>query len=246
LTDLESVINEDDLIPAQSNQPSHPSTHPNSTTSTNISVVTSIAPVATGSSQEHDDGTSLHASVAALQALKGLYDNQTAEFKSPEQARAVQLAMQGSEDILVILPTGAGKSVVFMAPAWAEKGKTTVVIVPFVALINEMEERCKELDLSCYIWGDSGTAPMAMAQVVLVSVHNAITPEFQQFLVRLEGSKKLARLVIDETHNVLTQRNFRGVMRRLPSCIRSIRVEIFTYHQMRRRAGFATYGNSHG
>ena len=235
---MQSVIDEDNLVPEHSDQPSHQFTHPNSTASTNI-------PVAPSSSQEHDDGTSLHASVAALQALKGLYDDKTAEFKSPEQARAVQLAMQSSEDILVILPTGAGKSVVFMAPAWAEKGKTTVVIVPFVALIDEMEERCKELDLSCYIWGDSGTAPMAMAQVVLVSVHNAITPEFQQFLVRLEGSKKLARLVIDESHSVLTQRNFRGVMRRLPSCIRFIRVGIFTEYQMRRRAGVATYGNSH-
>ena len=235
---MQSVIDEDNLVPEHSDQPSHQFTHPNSTASTNI-------PVAPSSSQEHDDGTSLHASVAALQALKGLYDDKTAEFKSPEQARAVQLAMQSSEDILVILPTGAGKSVVFMAPAWAEKGKTTVVIVPFVALIDEMEERCKELDLSCYIWGDSGTAPMAMAQVVLVSVHNAITPEFQQFLVRLEGSKKLARLVIDESHSVLTQRNFRAVMRRLPSCIRFIRVGIFTEYQMRRRAGVATYGNSH-
>lgn len=218
---MQSVIDEDDLVPAHSNQPSHPSGHPNSTAYTNI-------PVATSSSQEHDDGSSLHASVAALQALKGLYSDQTAEFKSAEQARAVQLALQGSEDILVILPTGAGKTVAFMAPAWAEKGQTTVVIVPFVALINEMEERCQELELSCYIWGDSGTAPMAMAQVVLVSVHNAITPEFQQFLVRLEGSQRLARLVIDESHSVLTQRNFRAVMRRLPSCIRFIKVEIFT------------------
>jgi superfamily II DNA helicase RecQ len=154
--------------------------------------------------------------------------------------------MQGSEDILVILPTGAGKSVAFMAPAWAEKEKTTVVIVPFVALINEMEERCKERGLSCYIWGDSGTAPNTAAQVVLVSVHNAIKPEFQQFLVRLEGSEKLARLVIDESHSVLTQRNFRQIMRRLPSCIRFMRVEIFTDYQMRRRAGLATYGDSHG
>ena len=87
---------------------------------------------------------------------------------------------------------------------------------------------------------------MAIAQVVLVSVHNAITPEFQQFLVRLEGSKRLARLVIDESHSVLTQRNFRAVMRRLPSCIRFIRVKIFTDYEMRRRAGVATYRNSHG
>jgi len=165
-----------------------------------------------------------------LKALRGLYDDKTAQFKSPEQARVVQLAMQRSEDILVILPTGAGKSMAFMAPAWAEKGMTTVVIVPFVALIKEMEQRCKERDLSCYIWGQSGRTQQTMAQVVLVSVHNAITPEFQQFLVRLEGAEKLARLVIDESHTVLTQRNFRPDMRRLPSTIRFVDAVIFTNH----------------
>ena len=101
--------------------------------------------------QKEDEATSLMLSAGALNALRGLYDDSQAQFKSEEQAEAVRLAMKRSGDILVILPTGGGKSVIFMAPAWIEKGLTTVVIVPFVALIEEMEKRCKELGLSCYI-----------------------------------------------------------------------------------------------
>ena len=67
-----------------------------------------------------DGGSSLTLSAGVLNALRGLYDSQ-AQFKSEEQAEAVRLAMKRSGDILVILPSGGGKSVVFMAPAWIER-----------------------------------------------------------------------------------------------------------------------------
>jgi superfamily II DNA or RNA helicase len=169
----------------------------------------------------------LQLSVGGLNALRGLYGNSRAEFKSEEQAEAVRLALERSEDVVVILPTGGGKSVVFMAPAWIEKELTTVVIVPFVALIEEMKVRCMERGLSCYIWKSSGTIlPQRMAQVVLVGVEGAVDSGFQQFLVRLEQAHKLARIVIDECHTILTQRNFRGVMRRLTATVRCVGVQV--------------------
>ena len=159
--------------------------------------------------------------------MRGLYDDTQAKFKSEEQAEDVRLAMKRSGDVLVILPTGDGKSVVFMAPAWAEKDLNTVVIVPFVALIQEMEDRYKEHGLSCYIWRNSGTTVrQRMAQVVLVGVENAVTPEFQQFLIRLEQAQKLARIAIDECHSVLTQRNYRPMMRRVTGTIRCVDVQL--------------------
>jgi superfamily II DNA/RNA helicase len=174
-----------------------------------------------------DPVTWLQLSVEGLNALRGLYGNPKAEFKSEEQAEAVRLALERSGDVVVILPTGGGKSVVFMAPAWIEKELTTVVIVPFVALIEEMKVRCVELGLSCYIWKSSGTIlPQRMAQVVLVGVEGAVEPGFQQFLVRLEQTHKLARIVIDECHTILTQRNFRGVMRRLTATVRCVNVQL--------------------
>lgn len=174
-----------------------------------------------------DPVTWLQLSVEGLNALRGLYGNPKAEFKSEEQAEAVRLALERFGDVVVILPTGGGKSVVFMAPAWIEKELTTVVIVPFVALIEEMKVRCVELGLSCYIWKSSGTIlPQRMAQVVLVGVEGAVEPGFQQFLVRLEQAHKLARIVIDECHTILTQRNFRGVMRRLTATVRCVSVQV--------------------
>lgn len=94
------------------------------------------------------DRTTEEASAVALLALREIYPDPNGRFKSKEQAEAIRLALQGTEDYLVILLTGGGKSLVFQVPAWIEKDSTTVVIVPFVALIEEMEERCRDLGIS--------------------------------------------------------------------------------------------------
>ena len=175
-----------------------------------------------------EDGVSrLRLSAEALHGLRGLYGDDKAQFKSEEQAEAVRLTLERKTDLLVILPTGGGKSVVFMAPAWMEMGLTTVVIVPFVALIEEMQERCNEQGIGCYIWRNNNvTLSQRMAQIVLVRVENAVTPEFRQFLIRLEQGERLGRIVIDECHVLLTQRDFRPVMRRVTSVVRCVCVPL--------------------
>jgi len=97
------------------------------------------------------DAESLDLSVIALAALKEIYDDIKATFKSGEQMRAVKLALRRKVDVLTILPIGGGKSLVFQLPAWMEKDLTTVVIVPFVALAEEMKDRCINMRLSFYV-----------------------------------------------------------------------------------------------
>jgi len=173
------------------------------------------------------DDESLDLSVMALTALREIYDDEEARFKSEEQMKAVKLALQRKVDVLTILPTGGGKSLVFQLAAWVEKDLTTVVIVPFVALAEEMKDRCIDMGLSCYVWRDSGTILMReSAQVVIVGVEHAVHPDFQQLLIQMENAKKLARIVLDECHIVLTQREFRPDVRRLGSVVRCVSVQL--------------------
>ena len=67
----------------------------------------------------------------------------TATWRIPEQGEAMTqvMAMRGNETLTVVLPTGAGKSVLFMLPALVEEWGTTVVIVPFAALMDDLVER---------------------------------------------------------------------------------------------------------
>ncbi len=58
---------------------------------------------------------------------------------------------------IVMLPTGGGKSVFFFLPAFMEDerglgGSISVVVVPFVALAEDLVMRAVELCIDCMKW----------------------------------------------------------------------------------------------
>src|SRR5438552_6780391 len=64
-----------------------------------------------------------------LKALRKFYDDRRATFKSSQQARALQLIMKGKTDVLAILPTGGGKSLLFFLPTLMKLDMMTMVMV---------------------------------------------------------------------------------------------------------------------
>jgi superfamily II DNA helicase RecQ len=54
--------------------------------------------------------------------------------------------------ILVIMGTGAGKSLLFMLPARSVSAGTTVVITPFISLQDDLADRCRRVGISCTSW----------------------------------------------------------------------------------------------
>ena len=102
-----------------------------------------------------------------------------ARFKSDGQAKAVKLALQRKRDGLIILPTNGGKSLVFQLPAYMEKDLTTVVIIPYVALLNEMKDKCEELGLSCQVWKEDDDLTVGNHQILIIEVEHAVLPGFQ-------------------------------------------------------------------
>ena len=130
------------------------------------------------------------------------------------QEEAVKAIVSGESAVVVVMPTRAGKSLLFMLPAWAEQGRTTVVVVPLVALRGDMKRRCKALGISCAEW--DGRHPPDGAAVVLVTPESAVSEGFMTFLNRLRATRQLDRIVIDEYHIVLNRRyTFRKQMQQL-------------------------------
>ena len=146
---------------------------------------------------------------AQLQRIMG----KAAEFRGV-QKEAIDAIVAGKSHVVAVMPTGAGKSMLFMLPAWAEQGGTTVVVVPLIALRGDMMRRCRKLGISCAEW-DSRRPPDAAA-IVLVTPESAVGEEFATFLNRLRATRQLDRIVIDECHIVLNRRyDFRKEMQRL-------------------------------
>jgi len=131
--------------------------------------------------------------------LKRMMGNE-ADFRGV-QKEAINAIIAGESPIVAVMPTGGGKSLLFMLPAFAEQGGTTVVVVPLIALQGDMKRRCQKLGISCVEW--ESRHPPDAAAVVLVTPESAVGETFTTFLNQLQATRQLDRIVIDECHIVL-------------------------------------------
>ncbi|KAJ5443114.1 hypothetical protein N7445_004865 [Penicillium cf. griseofulvum] len=134
-------------------------------------------------------------------------------YDSRDQARALQAIVAGESPIVTVMPTGAGKSLLFMLPAWVAGG-LTIVVVPLITLRADLRQRCTTLGILCVEW--ESRRPPDEASIVLVTPESALTEEFRTFLNRQQLIHQLDRIVIDECHLMLHQHsNFRPTFRKL-------------------------------
>ena len=68
------------------------------------------------------------------------------EFRSEEQREALYTIVSGNQTtpLVVVLPTGGGKSLLFMAPACLIDPGVTIVVVPYRALLDNLLKTAKD------------------------------------------------------------------------------------------------------
>lgn len=137
-------------------------------------------------------------------ALRGLFELPDAAFR-PGQLEGVLAALDG-RDLLTVLPTGSGKSIIFQLPALLAEGYT-LVISPLVALMQDQVMRLQQLGLpAAGLWGGLSRGEQ------LAQIRDAQQGEVKLLYVapeRVRRSKDLqellrtqppARVVYDEAH----------------------------------------------
>ncbi|KAI6957743.1 hypothetical protein KC332_g17517 [Hortaea werneckii] len=130
------------------------------------------------------------------------------------QGEAMQAVQQGENSVVVVMPTGSGKSILFMLPAFVQSGGVTIVVVPLKSLRADMMDRCSAVNIGCAVW--SRGQAVDGASIVLVTPEKALSPEFGTFVGRLRQTQRLDRIVIDECHIVLNDRwDFRQGLQQL-------------------------------
>jgi len=126
-------------------------------------------------------------------------------FTSAQQAEAIQ-SCTSDFHVLVVMPTGSGKSLAFFAAPLLMPNKMFIVITPLVPLTNDMSRRLASTRIEGGKWSPS-TNPFS-AQLVLVSAHQAGTTNF--FLWAKTNSSRISRLFVDEAHHIFTSDGYRS------------------------------------
>jgi superfamily II DNA helicase RecQ len=90
-------------------------------------------------------------------------------FRSDEQKEALQIIVSGEQTtpLVVVLPTGGGKSLLFTAPACLDDPGVTIVVVPYRALLDNLLAIAKKAKIDCMEYRPGEQNPAAL---VFVSV----------------------------------------------------------------------------
>jgi len=122
----------------------------------------------------------------------------------PLQAEIIGNILVGN-DVLVIMPTGGGKSLCFQIPALVFDG-LTVVISPLISLMKDQVEQLLQLGVSATVLNSSLPADEYRRNVELVRSKTAkllyLAPEalLKSNMLELLASVKVDCLAIDEAH----------------------------------------------
>jgi superfamily II DNA helicase RecQ len=147
-----------------------------------------------------------------------------ARWKTAQQREGMEMIMAlqddrlGSKLLILVLPTGGGKSVFFMLPSLVEDkgsvaGSTSIVVVPFSALMKDLAGRARDMGVDCIWWRpgrhNDRTERQRDARLVIVSADVAVSNEFTAYVESIRARGQLRRIFFDECHTIITDASYR-------------------------------------
>ncbi len=128
----------------------------------------------------------------------------------PGQREIVEAALQ-NRDLLIVMPTGGGKSLCFQLPALLRKG-LTVVVSPLIALMQDQVESLKNNGIACTFlnstlsWEETRSRETAILQgeikLLYVAPERLLSERFLPFMDLIRAQVGICGFAIDEAHCV--------------------------------------------
>jgi superfamily II DNA helicase RecQ len=161
-----------------------------------------------GTSVNYQDHMALSMEMKALEALRKVLKRPQATWSCPQQKEAVLAVLELKKDVLAIMRTGSGKSMLMILPTLLEEGQITVGILPLNSLIADYTRRLKDMGVGFELYEGRGCL-LGQHNLILVSADRVKTPMWRQALMELHQRRTVVRMVFDEAHFVFTASNFR-------------------------------------
>ncbi|KAF7880786.1 uncharacterized protein EAF01_000538 [Botrytis porri] len=159
-----------------------------------------------------------------LQVAQRLFPSVTFQFRQPGQRRGVLTTFGTTfhEQVILILGTGSGKTLIPMLSASLADASTTIMIIPMVALRIDMIKRFNAVGIPSVVWSVEcrETPPL-----VIVSAEAVCNDSFLEYAQGLVFRQKLDRIIMDECHLTITTSEYRSCMTQVGWFIRQIRTQ---------------------
>ncbi|KAF4546947.1 Helicase conserved C-terminal domain-containing protein 1 [Elsinoe fawcettii] len=152
--------------------------------------------------------------------MQHILGREEVSFRSPEQEEALSAVLEKQTPLVVVLPTGGGKSLLYTVPAWLN-GKSrdmSIVVLPFRQLIENTLLRLKQVDVECREWRYGDTDPVT---VLVVSADHLIDHNFLDYARQMQSKGLLTRVFVDECHLAFTAHHWRPKLAHMKN-VRSI------------------------
>jgi len=142
----------------------------------------------------------------ALTCLQNLFGiNAIWHNDQPRDIILESLTLTNDHGSLAVLPTGSGKSLLFLIPAMMSDSKVVVVFFPLNALVQTMAQQSRDYGIHCTVWNEQKTRNPVTKTLILVSLdYMATSTTLWKFLRKLECENHLGRFVIDEVHTLMS------------------------------------------
>lgn len=148
-----------------------------------------------------------------LWTLRVLLKDDSATWISSEQRDAAVSVLKRNTDVIAMLKTGGGKSMLAILAAMMEVDKAVVVVLPLKSLMTDWERKLKAMGVPFQVYSPSNKSLKKNVNLILTSADKVKFGTWRKQLAELNESLPVSRLVFDEAHLTLLAEDFRASMR---------------------------------
>ncbi len=145
----------------------------------------------------------------ALKLLRQLTGKPQAHWTSDLQWKAIQHVYNLDKDILLVMATGAGKTMVALIPTLMDQD-VSILVLPLNSLITDYKRKFAQMGLQYDHYTSQTRTLRTDVHFIIVSADMAQTARWTECLMDLNSKVDVTRLFFDEAHLALTGSDFRN------------------------------------
>ena len=147
----------------------------------------------------------------ALETLGKVLLDPKATWTTKKQQQAMLEVLKREQDVMAMLKTGGGKSMLAIIPAVMMKKEGIILTLPLKSLMTDWERKLTEMKIPFQVYhpNSNGGRLRSDINLILVSADRATHAGWRQALATINQVLPVTRLVFDEAHLVLLSEDFR-------------------------------------